>query len=253
MILASGVKKCRFCDYEVPAGFWGAARPRTESGATPLPSKPPGAGSSSHIGPLPPRTSSRVSPLPFPPDGPDVASSLGAGPAKGSGLAKLSPPTNLKQGSVLTPLPGTKQAQSPGTPPGKAPGDSVASRALEQELDALTRGSEAPPKKRTETSKSAIQTRADGTVQVEAFDTRKAGYALAFVGVLLVSAIIYFMATSPAASTPARECQDSCQTQFEKAEKAGTTQLEHIDFMSGCVQECLRPKPEPGAGRNPKP
>lgn len=248
MVLASGVQKCRFCDHVIPADFWSE-----EEEPEPGPARGLDPDFESAQG------TSRDSPIPrpmFPHDGPDVSSNPGTplpgGPirsrsdSRSTPLPKgadssltplpenLAPPIGLDQGSSPTPVPDMFPTE-PAAP--VAPGATGVSAALEAELSRVIRG---------ESDSSAViraaveQDVASIAPNIEAFTTRRLLLVLGLLITIAITAVFFALGSGQAPTNPARMCAEECQLGYESGVARGED-LDHMNFMSACVAQCLRP------------
>ncbi len=233
MVLAASVAKCRFCDTEMPPGFW------DDPDAPPRPPPPPASPSPM----FPPerkvesrRPDSRLTPLP-----------AGSRQSDMTPLpANLAPPSNLEQ-RRKEPLP--DKTPPPGADPANAPGQNIASAALERELEAVISGTPLP-----QVLESVAPVEAPGPpprtipTDITPVDTRKLGFGAALVVVVLFSWAVYSASSGPDSKGVAQTCKQQCQSVFDESGLDDTDVNAHMNFMSRCVQECLAPKPDTAAG-----
>lgn len=223
MILAHGVKKCRFCSHELDPGFFGDAglRAAIEAEAEAAPTPEVGfneALRSAQFTPVPPK---------FP------EATVSGGSDAPVAPRSLGPPTNLSQG---------RREASQATRVTSAPGSSVASRALEEELERVTRGESAPLKVLADSvvgSAPVSLPALRSSAQIEAFDSRQLKWAGSVFAAAVISAVLWFMSSGQPSSHPARKCGVECQERFD----AQSSQADHTSFISRCVSECMRPEP----------
>lgn len=275
MVLAAGVPRCRFCRADLTE-FWAErgvvrAQRSSESALSPVPKRPsdsrlspiplPKRASRSGLSPIPRRTAeSDVSPF-FPtsdssPSLPPQRPGSGTSPIPTEGSAAripkaLAPPPDLVQVSRVAKLPVEEPKAT------VSPGSTVASAALEAELNRVARGDSgtlrreksAEPHRATST-RSSVSGAARAPVEFEAFDTRRVGLIATLVLVAGVSALLWGLSSGTRATGPAQNCTESCQVAYDAAEKDGTLTHEHVDYMSACISQCLKPQPE-GAAESP--
>ena len=240
MILASGVRTCRFCDFELPKGFWlqGDADLQVEPAAVLSPGKAPTV-SVSRLSPLP-RTSSQMTPLPDSKVKKLVTSESGS--SRLSPLP-LGPPTGLSQGSALNRI---KKREASG----------MTQMDFQDQMlsDAVSRLTELPPEAISRVSGLLDPGAGSGEIRPKAKPPNStgpvleafSGRTLAAVAVLLLlgigSLVLSLKGNRPA--TVAVECREECAARYQAGEKDGSMVQSKTDFMSACASKCLRPKPK---------